>query len=81
MPCVQLMRNQPRTYCIRVVGRARERTSAVQYHCMKPSRISAKPSEAAALTSGSRFARGGPRNQPYTSVSTPPNRIAVPNDT
>ena len=59
-PWVQLMFTIPLTYCQSEVGSASVRTSVVQYHCMKPSRMSAKPSEALAFTSGSRAASGGP---------------------
>ena len=46
------------------VGRIIERALSLQIHDIVPSRISASPSVAVALTSGSRPARGGPKITP-----------------
>ena len=44
---------------------------------MAPSRISVRPSVAAALTSGSRRASTGPNTIPYSNVTTPPNNTQI----
>jgi hypothetical protein len=46
------------------VGRIIERALSLQIHDIVPSRISARPRVAVALTSGSRPASGGPNTSP-----------------
>ena len=58
MICVQLTCTVPIVYAEFDVGRVIERALSLQIHDMAPSRISASPSVAVALTSGSRPASG-----------------------
>ena len=46
---------------------------------MTPSRISARPSVAVALTNGSRSASAGPNTIPYASVNNPPISTDITN--
>jgi hypothetical protein len=50
--------------CSFEVGRIIERALSLQIHDIAPSRMSASPSVAVALTSGSRLASGGPNMRP-----------------
>ena len=64
MTCVQLTSTSPTSKPQLVVGRTIERALSLQIHDIAPSRISARPSVAVALTSGSRPASGGPKSTP-----------------
>ena len=61
---VQLISTSPTEYRQLVVGSTIERALSLQIHDIAPSSISASPIVAAALTNGSRPARGGPANMP-----------------
>src|SRR3954468_10539035 len=67
--CVQLTSTLPTEYDQFVLGRTIERALSLQIHDIAPSRISARPSVAVALTSGSRAASGGPKIRPYANVT------------
>jgi hypothetical protein len=64
MTCVQLTCTWPTRKPEFEVGRSIERALSLQIHDMVPRRISARPSVATALTSGSRAASGGPNRTP-----------------
>src|SRR3954468_4228582 len=67
--CVQLTCTSPTRNPEFDVGRTIERALSLQIHDIAPSRISARPSVAVALTSGSRAASGGPKIRPYANVT------------
>ena len=64
MICVQLISTAPTEYRQLVVGSTMERALSLQIHDIAPSSINASPIVAAALTNGSRPARGGPASMP-----------------
>jgi hypothetical protein len=77
--CVQLTVTEPTLKPELSVEKLIERAAAlpVQSHVISPSRISAKPSVATALTSGSRAASAGPKTTPYSRVEKPPTNTAT----
>jgi hypothetical protein len=64
MTCVQLTRTPLTSKLWFELGRFSDRALSLQTHDIVPSRISANPSDAVALTSGSRAASGGPNSSP-----------------